>query len=294
MTSRIAAWLPIALLLAIPLEASKQESEAREFGTVWIWSDGFSFEEAVAIKTGEIDEAGVVAETKVYLESPKSNRAEMTYRYNPETAGFGLNFRDSISGWKAELEIGFIFDDESTLPISKERWDELIPLFNNPEVEGIAFARMNLSNGIEVTAEHATSAKLPPDQDVAALLRDSLAEWMAGLSPDEFRESWDFPESSLEMLKFLEIPQAESLREEVGLELLEALVATSLHAYSELESRRTALLDDASPARASFPGSEYQQRDWKVAVGSLGSEEADRAGARTTIDLIRKELAAYE
>ena len=291
MRSRLVTWLPIALLLAFPLGAIQAEPETREFGSVWIWSDPSSFEEAVAIEVGRVDQ-GAVPEIQVYLESPKSNRAELTFTYNPEIGGYRLVFRDSISGWRADLEAGFVFEQESILPISQARWSELLPLFNDPEIEGIAFARISLSNGIEVTAEHATRVNLPPDQDEVALLRHSLAAWIAGLSPDELRQDWDFPESTLEMLEFLEIPQVEPVGKRVA--LLDALVSTSLYAHTELQSRRVALLDEPSRLDAPVLGFEYRKRDWKLTEGSLSSEAADKAGAGTTVDLIKKELAAYE
>ena len=170
--------------------------------------------------------------------------------------------------------------------------DDLIPLLNDPEIDGIAYVRVNLGSGIEISAEHETNATLPPDRDESAMLLDAFNAWLAELSPDALLQDWDFPESTLEMLHFLEIAEVESLRESIN--LIDPLISTSLFARDELRSRKAALLEDTSQAEKAFANPRYERRDWKVAQGSLSGEEADKAGARTTIDLIRKELATYE
>ncbi|MEM1180125.1 MAG: hypothetical protein AAGM22_17420 [Acidobacteriota bacterium] len=265
---------------------------------MWIWSDPVTLEEATAIlistvETAQGTETAAVMETRVYLESPQSNRAEVTFKYNPDSAGFDLTFRDSVSGWKAEVERGFLFEDEGILPIPQERWmDELFPRLNNPDVEGIGYVRVRLGHGIEISAEQATHPTPAQGRDEATMLKDSLMAWIADLSEEELLQDWDFPPSALEMLHFLAIAEAEPLRESIN--LIEALVSTGLSASAELEDRRNALVETPVPAEITRKQLKYGRRDWAVAEGSLDGNEADRAGARTTIALIRKELAAYE
>ena len=125
MNNKMTIRLLLVLLSAFPLAASDQiERDSHESGSVWIWSDPETLEEAVAVliskvEIDEVDQTATLTESKVYIESPQSNRAEVTFSYNPETAGFDLVFRDSMTGWKAEIERGFIFDDEDILPISQ-------------------------------------------------------------------------------------------------------------------------------------------------------------------------------
>lgn len=292
-TRKLATWTPVVLMLSLPSVAFAQaEPPAPDFGSVWVWSDPSTFEQAIAIEINSSDGESAELLKKVYFESPKDHRAELTSRYNPETAGYGMIFRDSVSGWKAEVEGGFIFEDETILPIPQARWNELIPVFHDPEVEGIAFLRVSLSNGIEVRAQHPTSGSLDPDLNEISLLRESLAAWMDELSPDELQRDWDFPESTLEMLQFLAIPQAEPLRVRVG--LVDALIETTLYAHRELEERRAALYEDSSRREDTELRLNYQQRDWRVTEGTLEGAAADRAGARTMVEMIEKELASHE